>query len=211
MPNDVVTRPVVINYDGYQPWLREQGLDNGDLIVDPVVLSIDPGGTTGWSLMSVHADALSIPDVKILANIEHWTHGQITTEATRDGERKCVAAIMQIVAHWPGALVVIEDFILRKFLKGRELLSPVRITAALEYALMEAGHDNFVIQDQGALVTANDERMKSWGLYQRAGGQVHARDADRHSITMLRKLKSGPGLRGRHFPHLYNVRGESKR
>ena len=182
-----------------------------DLITQPVVISIDPGGTTGWSLMCVHQEALSDPEVPILANIEHWDHGQISTEATKEGERKCVNALMEIIGRWPGSLVVIEDFILRKLLKGRELLSPVRITAALEYALQEKGHHNFVTQDQGVLVTANDDRMKSWGLYKRAGGQVHARDADRHNIMMLRKLKSGPGLRGSTFPHLYSVRGELKR
>jgi hypothetical protein len=180
---------------------------SGDLITEPVVISVDPGGTTGWSIMCVHPEALSVKDVPILSNIRHWAHGQISTENSLQGERKCVHTLLQIIEVWPGALVVIEDFILMKKSMGRELLSPVRITAALEYALQEIGWKNFTRQGREALTEANDDRMKRWGLYKRAGGQEHARDADRHSIVKLRKLSTRPGERAEFFPQLYNQRG----
>lgn len=40
------------------------------------VVAIDPGGTTGWSVMMVHPEALLDPDTSILENIEHFAQGQ---------------------------------------------------------------------------------------------------------------------------------------
>lgn len=47
-----------------------------------VVFAIDPGETTGWSIMAVSADALSDPEVAILGSpaaggINFWAHGQV--------------------------------------------------------------------------------------------------------------------------------------
>jgi hypothetical protein len=43
----------------------------------PTVVWFDPGGTVGWSVLQVHRDALSDPQVQILGNVQHWAHGQI--------------------------------------------------------------------------------------------------------------------------------------
>lgn len=184
-----------------------------DLVTAPTVISIDPGGMTGWSIMVVHPESLSDPKVSILANIEHREHGQIGCgdPLTDEGERKCVAALLSIIANWDGACVVIEDFHLRKMAKNRELLSPVRLTAMLEWELHGTGAVTVLRQQPSiAMTTATDVRLKDWGLYQRAGGQGHARDADRHSITHLRRCKASGALRGASWPHLYSVAGKLK-
>lgn len=194
-----------------------------ELVTAPTVIAIDPGGTTGWSVMVVHPEALTDPDVPILANIEHWSNGQIGARPELLGaknpsarelqaeERRCVKTLMRdVFLRWPGAAVVIEDFILRKMSKSRDLLSPVRLTSALEYALMDEElevtfHKQTPSQAKG---TATDDRMKQWGLYKRAGGMQHARDADRHSITFLRSCKSKGGMRHLAWPHLYLPSGD---
>lgn len=194
-----------------------------ELVTAPTVISIDPGGTTGWSVMVVHPEALVDIDVPILANIEHWQNGQvgvrpeIAAKRKPDArelsaeERRCVGILMSdVIRRWPGAVLVIEDFILRKMSKSRELLSPVRLTATLEYAIAAEGIPMQYMRQTPAEAkgTATDDRLKQWRLYNRAGGMQHARDADRHGITFLRKAKARGSLRGAAWPHLYTESGD---
>lgn len=194
-----------------------------DLVTAPTVISIDPGGTLGWSLMVVHPEALVDPQVPILTNIEHRASGQIRAipaQTTPKGpkplelalsERRCIRTLIgDVLSKWPGAALVIEDFLLRKKLMDRELLSPVRLTAALELAIEYEGlgmtfHRQSPSDAKG---TATDARMKEWGLYTRSGGMQHARDADRHSIVFLRRAKARGSIRGEAWPHLYTPSGE---
>jgi hypothetical protein len=172
--------------------------------------------------MVVHPEALVDPDVPILTNLEVW-NGQIRAiPVTPKGkapkalnlaleERRCVKTLVQDVLNpWYGAALVIEDFLLRKKVMDRELLSPVRLTAALELAVdYEGFHMTLHRQSPAeAKTTATDARLKEWGLYRRAGGMEHARDADRHSITFLRKAKMRGSIRGEAWPHLYTPSGE---
>jgi hypothetical protein len=191
------------------------------LITAPTVISIDPGGVTGWSVMEVHPEALVDTDVSILDNILNRDNGQVRAmpvegpkkpkvrELSRE-ERACVRAILNdVILRYPNAAVVIEDFILRRASMDRELLSPVRLTAALEWAIddLPERYELFRQTPAEAKQLATDDRLKNWGLYQRAGGMQHARDADRHSITFLRKAKYSGGVRGEAWPHIYTPDG----
>jgi hypothetical protein len=191
------------------------------LITAPTVISIDPGGTTGWSVMEVHPEALVDSDISILDNILNRDNGQVRAmpvesikkpkvrELSRE-ERACVRAIMNdVILRYPNAAVVIEDFILRRASMDRELLSPVRLTAALEWAIDDSPerYELFRQTPAEAKQLATDDRLKKWGLYQRAGAMQHARDADRHSITFLRKAKYSGGVRGEAWPHIYTPDG----
>lgn len=177
----------------------------------PVVVAFDPGGITGWSVIKVHPEALCTA-APILGNIEHWAHGQIISPANDTAEQACVDDMVALVAQWPGCAVLIEDFILRMLTTGRDLLSPVRLTAMLCYALnkelgIEVTHRQ---QPSEAKTVATDERLKNWGLYERDGGLEHARDADRHAILWLRKAKDpvrGAARRALWWPKLYGVGG----
>jgi hypothetical protein len=197
-----------------------------ELVTAPTVISIDPGGVTGWSVMVVHPDALWDKNLSILANLDqpygHRENGQITAmpkgekykarELSQE-ERRCVRTLFQdVILRWPGAAVVIEDFILRKQSMDRAMLSPVRLTAALEWVIDESGipYSLFRQTPAEAKGLATDERLKKWGLYSRAGGQQHARDADRHGITFLRKCKQVGGVRAEAWPHLFNADGSPK-
>lgn len=187
------------------------------LPMSATVISLDPGGTTGWSVMDVHPEALTDPDVPILGNINLWSHGQVDCGSTKGnlgtsshagisttGEAAGVAELVGLCRSWPGACVVIEDFIVRRFDQSRDFLSPIRITAAISQWLWQQNRSYFVQQPAYAKTTATDDRLRHWGLYERSGGQNHARDADRHSITFLRKCKADKEFRERAFPHLYS-------
>ena len=107
--------------------------------------------------------------------------------------------------------VVIEDFVLRKYTKDRDLLAPVRITARIEQIvelLREYGYAKedvaagrvlpmFKQQPSLAMSTCTDERMRRWGLW--TPGKPHANDALRHAVTFLRRCKAESGLAGRAF------------
>lgn len=198
------------------------------------VLALDPGGTTGWSVMSIHAEALLDPEVPILENIVFWQHGQIDCGSTKgnlgtsgvgditdgvstSGEAAGVNEIISLLRAWPGAVIVIEDFIVRQMNQSRDFLAPVRITAAVSQYLYNQRRSMFVQQPAMAKTSATDERLQKWGLYDRNGGLGHARDADRHAITFAKRLKqtAGSGKKASKsdlylptvFPHIYGPKG----
>jgi hypothetical protein len=174
------------------------------------VIAVDPGGTTGWCVMCVEPDCLSDPDVSVLQSISHYAWGQV------DGEENGQAhALVDLIAAWPHAAVVFENFTLRTFKQSRELLSPVRITAKVDYVLHRgiedvypAGRRIWLQEPSMAKSTATDDRLKDWGLYRREGGQEHARDATRHAITFLRRASDRPNLRHNAWPTLYDKAGD---
>lgn len=172
--------------------------DEIELGASPAVISIDPGGTSGWSILQAHPVALLDTEYPILSNIECWRNGQFT-----GNENQQAKDVLDMIEAWPGCAVVMEGFILRKFSSDEELLSPVRLIAKIEYGLWLKDMTYFPQQPSEAKSVATDDRLKSWGLYKSEGGMQHARDADRHGITFLRKCKAKAGLRAYAWPHLY--------
>jgi hypothetical protein len=184
------------------------------------VIALDPGGTTGWSLISVHPESLTAPDADWLDNIFFHQHGQVDCGVHRgnlgtslhsgistDGEFGGVYDLAKFIHQWPSAAIVIEDFVLRQHRMDRELLSPVRITAALGYSLWRKGRDYHVQSPSDAKRVCSDDRLKQWGMYDPYGSLRHARDADRHAILFLRKAKAKRSFREIAWPHLYGERG----
>lgn len=174
------------------------------------VVALDPGGTTGWSVICVEEDALSDSGVSILKSIVHWAQGEVDV----GDEDEHAAVLVELLAAWPNAACVIEDFFLRKFLKDKDLLSPVRITSKIEYAFRMGlqgidppGRNVFKQQPSMAMSTATDARLHDWGLYVREGGFGHARDATRHAITFLRRAGDNPLLRNKAWPGVYGKDG----
>lgn len=201
---------------------RRRGyLDDSEITYDAAtVIAIDPGGTTGWSLISVHPESLTAPDASFLDNIFVHQHGQVDCGSHRgnlgtslhsgistDGEFSGVYDLAKFIHQWPCASVVIEDFVLRTQRMDRDLLSPVRVTSALGYSLWRKGRDYHVQSPADAKRTCSDDRLKQWHMYDSTGGLQHARDADRHAILFLRKAKAKRAFRAKAWPHLYGERG----
>lgn len=166
----------------------------------PVVIAFDPGGVTGWAAMKVHPLALTEPEqYRVLDNIEWMSMGQFV-----GGERDQVNQMLDMIREWPGAAVVIEDFILRELRQDRNLLSPVRITAAFRYAAGPELRD-FLQQPALAMSTMTDDRLKALGYYERTVGQQHARDALRHLFTFSMRVREDPAKLARAFPALMSA------
>lgn len=197
-------------------YIKESEISYGEA----TVIAIDPGGTSGWSLISVHPQSLTEPNADFLENIFTHQHGQVDCGSHRgnlhtslhdgistDGEFSGIYDLTEFIAAWPVAAVVVEDFTLRQFRMDRDLLSPVRITSAVGYAMWLGGRDYHVQSPADAKCICTDDRLKEWRMYDSYGGLRHARDADRHAILFLRKAKASNSLRAQAWPHLYGPKG----
>lgn len=171
-----------------------------------VLIAFDPGQMTGWSLIVLPRkldgkDIFSSNFETLLFNRHQWDHGQIDCLDEDLGAYK----MMKLVERWPGAAVLVEDFILRmdRRERSRNLLSPVRLTAKLEHYLWRCGRKMLLQQPSMAKTTVTDERMKIWNVYQ--PGQPHARDADRHILTFIRRCYGPQGITMRQiaWPYAY--------
>lgn len=166
--------------------------DMGEPEDDPFFTTIwfDPGQVTGWAVLGVWPEALTDPEVKILPNVAAWSAGQFT-----GSERDMVSSMVELVSAWSErSHVGYEDFILRKFSMGRELLAPVRVSARFEDRMESAGRAAQLVPPQApslALGSVTDARLKAWGFWNPLPGKPHARDAVRHAVTYLRRYKSG--------------------
>jgi hypothetical protein len=178
----------------------------------------DPGGTTGWSVFSVHPDALSQEDLSVLENVVWWDQGQFVGDEDNQADE-----MVELCRVWPHAAIGIESFILRTRRSSEDTLSPVRLIAKLGYALRKGhegrgsdlkcgrGKPRRLFQQQPSLAknTVTDDRLKEWGYYRREGGEEHARDATRHALTFLRRTSDedprSTALRVAAWPHLFGV------
>ncbi len=177
------------------------------------LISLDPGETTGWSLMVVKPECLVDERVKVLGSILDHQHGQVdcyrgNSKIHNEGECLAVGDLWSLIDSWPNAAVVMEDFIIRINNRSREFLSPVRIIAKIEQLLWEEGRMYFRQQPGDAKTTATDARLKEWGMLAE-DGLGHARDADRHAIIFLRKATQSAKLRAQAWPHLFASKGVS--
>jgi hypothetical protein len=175
---------------------------------DPGVLWLDPGGTTGWCIITVHPDALLLRDVPVLLNISHCAAGHIGGKS----EPENIRAIMSLIEEWPGLTVGVESFRLRSRVASSELLSPVRITSVVEYGCWLDRRLVLRQTPETAKSAFPDERLCKLGFYRgrgvggkgddSAGGRLslskmglegdHAYDALRHALAHLKRCKEQP-------------------
>lgn len=199
---------------------------------DPTVVWYDPGGTTGWTVFSVHPDALLDPECRVMDNITHFGCGEIY-----GNEFMQVDAMIALSEAWPGAVLGTEQFVMYDSSAGRKdsnLLVLERLNAAFRYGLHQRrlplvevklpggkrthtppillGEDGRPIRVDPpkvyrqnaaiAMESVTDARLKAWGYWERTTGLVHARDAIRHALTFLKRVKTQPRLRAEAFPRL---------
>ena len=229
-PSLVAAKPTVSRSSAPRmPGLKRSSVQR-DLPDLATVVALDPGGTTGWSIFCVDPVGISTKEEhlkeKVLNCVTKWEHGQVDCGSTKgnlgtsqhngistDGEFAGVNELVGLVRAWPGAAIVIEDFILdpARFNTGRDLLSPVRITSSIGYLLWLQRREYFVQTAALGKHTVGIEQLKRWGYYSSTGGLNHARDADRHALAFLRRCSerttAGRDLREAAWPHLFGPDG----
>jgi hypothetical protein len=163
-----------------QEWIAPDDTDAWAHVEDPEayqVLTFDPGGDTGWSLFSIHPDAMTgDEDIAVLDNVEFWTAGEFSGSVHDQCDE-----IVELCQSWPGARLVTEGFKLRQM---NAELSPVEINSVITWALRPR---YFVVQMPSIMNSVEDDRLKRWGFW--LPGKEHARDAVRHALYFLKQQK----------------------
>lgn len=171
---------------------------------------VDPGGTTGWGVMSVDPSIL-IEDKPIHNNIAHWACGD-----TKGNENQMASEMLELFDAWEDAACGIESFHVRQLAVE---ISPATITAKIEYGLwlMEkwnaeedcrpVGRGRYVFKQEPSLAkrTLTDDRQKEWRLW--TPGPDHKRDAIKHCYTFLQRAQEKPRLRSVAWPNLFKNDG----
>ena len=177
---------------------------------DAFIIGVDPGVTTGVSIIGYrHSDDIPIPkDISVWYS-DQFSYGgsgnfSDVVEDSQDQfvESKVCARVAHLVhmATWYGSqdvpvVLAIEDFIIRKANTSRDFLSPVRITAGILQEVYDIpGLKVFMQQPSEAKTICNNKRMDLWGYEIKTQKDRHSRDADRHAVLALRKIKENPRL-----------------
>lgn len=119
------------------------------------------------------------------------------------GEVIQVRQLNGLLANYPRAALVIEDFSLRTEVRSREVTSPDRLRLAItaHECIHGPGRVPFLQQPSMAKTTATDDRLKRAGLY--FPGLPHATDAARHALTFVRNARQNESLRAAAWPRYF--------
>jgi hypothetical protein len=188
------------------------------------IVAFDPGQTTGWCVMGVEKDTLNgakhVND-KMENQLTVFRTGQIQCLGPQSGwdslsaamENDGVQLMVDIVNEYSDIAIVFEDFIadFSQLTMARSSLSPVTIMAKFEMGFAVRNESNlgriFRQNRSPVKTTCTDDRLKTWGLYDRNSGP-HARDATRHAWYFLRNCRGNSikarELRWRAWPHFFN-------
>lgn len=204
-------------------------------MTDITVIAFDPGETTGWCWMKVDTSALTPPlrnDLDDEVRLGGWDYGQIDCRAVPSsamadkmthqhlglnalGENIGITEMLNLVVSAPNPAIVIEDFVLDPGTQlsaggSRNLLSPVRLTSALQFGMYweEIGGEIFIQGRTDPKRICTDARLTEWNLNPAGGHEYrHARDAARHAFHFLRSVRGGTTAaeekRWRAWPHLF--------
>ena len=170
------------------------------------IIGVDPGVTTGVAIATLQRKEIgSLADVLVeMGQLSYGFSGNgfdiIESASAEEGEAKVAAEIAQLVRtavlHGSRVVLVIEDFVVRRFDSSREFLSPVRITARIQQELFNdticQGVTVAMQSPSDAKQTCTDERMKKWGIQPKTHKDRHGLDAARHCVLFIRKLMANP-------------------
>jgi hypothetical protein len=157
------------------------------------IMGIDPGGTTGWYLLTVPRDCI-FGDAPSQILEHDW--GEFDGPEWQQAiEIARLAREIQSLDYKTGVALIIEAWDQDPTFKNTdsEPLSPVRIGAMLDLLLHQRMIADATLHFQSrtlAFTTVTDERLKRWGLWVK--GSDHVRAALRHAITALRRARTNP-------------------
>lgn len=138
-----------------------------------LVLSLDPGGTTGYAVSWVEPET----------QIEVVRSGQI-----KGGLQGFLDFHWDVLEDMPFDKIVCESFTLREGVYGADL-SPVYIIGALEALYPTC---DIIYQEPKLKPLCDDERLRKLNLHEPS--KPHRNDAVRHAVIYLRNNKHIPTL-----------------
>lgn len=153
------------------------------------ILGIDPGGTTGWVLLTVARAAIFADEEP---GILEWDYGELN--GPEPGQSIAIARMareIQGLDYKTGPAILSEQWDIDPSFKStdQERYSPVRINAQLQLLDYEnrMGDSTLHFQSRSQAFRVTDERLGHHGLY--VEGSKHIRAATKHAITGLRRAR----------------------
>lgn len=154
------------------------------------LVAFDPGGTIGWAHFILDIRAFSRPEHKVMRYLEYWNCG----EFSGNENEQLTSAVGLIAKAKFGEMpfnthtdVIAEDFELTQLVGGRNLLSPVRINAVLDWECRKRGL-HLQLQARQLRTAVTKERLKLFGF---AGSfRKDEFSAMQHGVTWLRRTKA---------------------
>lgn len=161
----------------------------------------DPGGTIGWAHFVMDCRAFSRPEHKVLRWLKSWDCGEFTGQE----HEQVSAAVDLIYKARHGEMpfnsrtdVLSEDFVLAQLIGGKELVSPIRINAVLEWECRKQGLV-LELQDRAQRTQITPERLELFGFespygarkkrWSTEGKGKDAFAAMQHGVVKLRRVK----------------------
>ncbi len=152
------------------------------------LITFDPGAAaTGWTHFMIDRRAFSRPEHKLLRWLFSWDCGEFT--GTEHGQLKSAAALIDDALRSVSYLsldVLSEDFDLTQLIGGKNLISPVRINAVLDWECAKRGI-KLELQARQMRTGVTRERLKLYGFEGKFRKDEFA--AMQHAITKLRLMK----------------------
>lgn len=153
----------------------------------PRAMWIDPGGVTGLAV--VWFDPLAVSQGQplrrcVLGWHERFVHGP---EKGLQGQISQILKLRRLLSAEPGLLFGCEDFIPRQTNYSREFLAPVRIGRTIDWYGSVRDFEVHFQSASDAKSTFDDGRLKEYGMY--TAGPDHVRDATRHALLSIRKMR----------------------
>ena len=173
------------------------GWPNGDRPAVPLlhVLGLDPGVETGWAYLRCDAQHIAQKGFSASVFSPGWNvaHGGIDCKAEISGVTDMVNITREVwmeVDQEEGDLflVALEDFVLYRMGSDRDLLAPVRLSAAYRDRMRDFRYPCLRQSSSDAKITLPDGRLRMWNLC--VPGPDHWRDAIRHACLAARKFAS---------------------
>jgi hypothetical protein len=154
----------------------------------PRSLWIDPGESTGLTVFWTDPAVLLDMQQPTLRSVMAWWTCQL--QGSENSQTHQISLLVRKLGGPTGLAVGIEDFILQTRNSDRAVLSPVRITAKLEFAMWRGlfDYDGKVRRREmlakqsasDAKKSFTDDRLKRANLY--TPGPDHIRDSTRHAL-----------------------------
>lgn len=154
------------------------------------VIAFDPGAAaTGWAVFQLDYRAFTRPEHKVLANMYGWDCGEFTGPEVDHYNH---ASTLVYRAHFTPMPfnytldVVSEDFELTQLIGGRNLLSPVRFNAVIDWECRKHGL-SLQLQARQLRTSITKPRLAEFGFCGRFKKDEFS--AMQHGITWLRRVK----------------------
>lgn len=175
----------------------------------PRTIWFDPGESTGATIAWFDPALLFRSDIPPIGRcvMAWWTYQLV---GNRNKQIETAAQIIQNIGGDSGLSIGVEDFILRVSNKNRNVLEPVKWTAALEFLLWKGIIDFDGVKRkrwyarQSAADAKNrfeDSRLKLENFY--TPGPDHIRDSTRHALLWLIRLRAEESRRKGFFQNMH--------